>query len=178
MLEANLNILKDFANQYKIDWRILAAILMKESNQQGSDNKGKIKFRLERHILSGFRDVKLGIRKRHPALPGLKPEWICAHNEDELNLLSSSWGMAQIMGYWYNLLNYEDVKDMIDAWQDSEEIQIRDFCLFCVRYNNGRFLKALQEMNYQSIAMQYNGKGFAQNNYDKDLLMYVQRQKR
>lgn len=177
MKEQNKKILKEFADQYNIDWRLLAAILMKESNQEGFDKKGKIKFRLERGILSGFRDVILGIKKRHPKLPGLKPDWIKKHSADEINLMSTSWGMPQIMGYWYELLNHKSVKDMIQAWEVSEEIQIRDFCLFCVKYNDGKFLDALKKCNIQSIAKQYNGNGFAQNNYDHDLIFYMQRQK-
>lgn len=177
MQEKSKEILKEFADQYHFDWRILGAILMKESNQEGYNDKGVLKSRLERHILSGFRDVLLDIKKKHPSLPGLKPEWIKQHTPDELNLMSTSWGIAQIMGYWYDLLSYPSVGLMLDAWQDSEEVMIRDFCLFCVRYNNGAFLKALKVPNFQSIAMQYNGKGFAQNNYDKDLHLYFQKQK-
>jgi hypothetical protein len=177
MKDKSKEILKEFANQYKLDWRLLAAILMKESNQEGFNNKKQIKTRLERHILSGFRDVLLDIKKRHPSLPGLKAEWIKKHSPEELNMLSTSYGMAQIMGYWYDLLEYETIKDMIDAWTASEEIQIRDFCLFCVRFNDGRFLNALIKQNLQSIAMQYNGKGYAQNSYDKDLQIYMQKQK-
>jgi hypothetical protein len=177
MQDQNKNILKTFADQYNINWKLLMAILMKESNQQGFDNHGNLKSRLERHILSGFRDVLLDIKKKHPSLPGLKADWIKKHTAEELNLMSTSWGMAQIMGYWYFILNHASVKEMIDAWQASEEIQIRDFCLFCVKYNDGRFLDALQKGNFQSIAMQYNGKGYAQNNYDRDLQIYMQKQK-
>lgn len=170
-------ILKEFAEQYHLDWRILAAILMKESNQQGYDDKGNLKRRIERHILSGFRDVLLNIKNRHPVLPGLKAEWIRKHDVDELVAMSTSWGIAQIMGWHYPMLKYDKVQDMVDAWQASEEMQIRDFCLFCVRYNDGKFLDALQKMNFRSIAMQYNGRGYAQNAYDRDLEIYVSKQK-
>jgi hypothetical protein len=176
MQDKSKEILKEFAEQYHFDWRILGAILMKESNQEGYDKKAKIKIRFEKHIMFGFRDVLLGVKKRHPSLPGLKPEWIKKHSVDELNMLSTSFGMAQIMGYWYDLLNYPTVKEMVDAWQASEEIQIRDFCLFCISYNEGRFLTALKLLNYQSIATQYNGRGYAQNNYDKDLQTFFAKQ--
>lgn len=177
MQEKSKEILKEFADQYHFDWRILGAILMKESNQEGYNDKGVLKSRLERHILSGFRDVLMDIKKKHPSLPGLKASWIKQHTPEELNLMSTSWGIAQIMGYWYDLLSYPSIGMLLDAWQASEEVMIRDFCLFCVRYNNGAFLKALQIPNFQSIAMQYNGKGFAQNNYDRDLQLYFQKQK-
>lgn len=178
MNEVNKNILKDFAEQYHLDWRILGAILMKESNQMGFyPENGKIKSRFEKHIFIGFKNVLQGLKKRHPQLPGLDPQWIKKHTEEQLVFLSTSYGMAQIMGWQYPLLNYDNVEDMIDAWADSEEIQIRDFCLFCVRYNSGAFLTALKLLNFQSIAMQYNGRGYAQNNYDRDLEIYFQKQK-
>jgi len=177
MQEQNKNILKEFANQNDIDWRILAAILMKESNQKGFDKNGVIKSRYEKHIHIGFKNVHNGTKKRHSSLPGLDPVWIKSHVLSELELLSTSYGIAQIMGYWYKLLGYNSVGEMIESWNDSEEIQIRDFCLFCVRFNDGRFLNALIKQNLQSIAMQYNGKGYAQNSYDKDLQIYMQKQK-
>ena len=177
MNEMSKNILKEFAEQYHFDWRILGAILMKESNQIGFyPESGKIKSRFEKHIYIGFKDVLNGLKKRHPSLPGLDSNWIKKHTAEQLEFMSTSYGIAQIMGYWYDLLNYESVEDMIDAWADSEEIQIRDFCLFCVRYNDGRFLTALKLLNFQSIAMQYNGRGFAQNAYDKDLHNYFQKE--
>ena len=176
MNESSKNILKEFAEQYHFDWRILGAILMKESNQSGFDKNGVIKARYEKHIHNGFKNVLNGSRKRHPSLPGLDPIWIKTHTPLQLEYLSTSFGVAQIMGYWYKLLGYESIESIMAAWMDSEEIQIRDFCLFCVRYNDGRFLNALKLLNYQSIAMQYNGRGYAQNNYDKDLHTHFQKQ--
>ena len=166
------DIIKLFAKQYHLDWRILFAILQKESNAKGFDNKGNIKKRFEKHIYSGFKSVLEGVRKRHPQLPGLDADWIKSHSLDEIEQLSTSFGIAQIMGWHYPLLYYRSIEDMVQAWKDSEEIQVRDFCLFCVRYNNGKFLQALKDLNIISIATQYNGSGFAKNNWDKDVQDY------
>ena len=163
------NIIKDFAKQYHLDWRILYAILMNESEAQGFKD-GKLKERFEKHIFNGFKQVHQGYRKKNPHLPGLTTEWIMSHNLQQLEYISTSYGIAQIMGWQYPLLSYSSVENMIQTWRDLEENQVRDFCLFCVRYNNGRFLKALKDMNIQSIAMQYNGTGFARNNYDGKLM--------
>jgi uncharacterized protein YlbG (UPF0298 family) len=163
------DILKEFANQYHFNWKIIYAILIKESNAAGFYKNGLIKKRYEEHIYNGFLDVYEGNLLKHPSLPGLEREWILAHHKKQLEYLSTSFGIAQIMGYWYELLNYKSVNDMIIAWVDSEEIQVRDFCLFCVKHNSGKFLKALQNSDYQSIAKQYNGSGYKQNNYDVDL---------
>jgi len=166
------NILKEFASQYRIDWRLLYAILMNESNAQGFDKNGNIKQRFEKHIYNGFKHVFEGFRTKNPHLPGLETAWIKSHNLQQLEYLSTSYGVAQIMGWHYPLLGYNCVENMMQSWIETEEVQIRDFCLFCVRYNNGRFLKALQGFNIQSISMQYNGTGFAKNNYDNKLIKH------
>ena len=167
----------EFAGQYKIDWRILYAILRKESNAVGFDEHNLIKKRYEDHIYQGFEKVLNGASK-HPSLPGLKVDWIKSHKGAEFVLLSTSYGIAQIMGFWYPLLNYKTIKDMLDAWIASEEMQVRDFCLFCVKYNDGRFLGALQKNDFVSIAKQYNGGGYKKNNYDIDLIKFVNVAKR
>ena len=172
-----LNIVIEFAGQYKIDWRILFAILQKESNANGFDSKESIKKRFEKHIYNGFIKVVDGAAK-HPALPGLDAGWIRSHSKVQLEFLSTSFGIAQIMGYWYQLLNYKSINDMIAAWVASEEIQIRDFCLFCVKYNDGRFLESLKRLEFASIAKQYNGGGYKKNNYDVDLEKYFKSAKR
>ncbi|MFZ3035513.1 MAG: N-acetylmuramidase domain-containing protein [Parvibaculum sp.] len=177
MEEKLKNILKEFAEQYHFNWKIVYAILLKESNASGFYKNGLIKKRFEEHIYNGFLKVYEGEGLKHPSLPGLKREWILAHTKVQLEFLSTSFGIAQIMGYWYSLLNYKSVNDMIVGWVDSEEIQIRDFCLFCVKYNDGKFLEALQESNYHpsltEIARQYNGSGYKKNNYDADLVKFI-----
>ena len=171
------NILKDFAKQHHLDWRIIYAILMNESNAQGFDSNGKLKERFEKHIFNGFKQVHQGYRKKNPHLPGLDTEWIKNHSLQQIEYLSTSYGIAQIMGWHYPMLGYLSIENMIQTWRDLEENQIRDFCLFCVKYNNGKFLKALKDLNIQSISMQYNGTGFARNNYDNKLLKHYREAK-
>lgn len=167
-----LNIIFEFANQYKIDWRILFAILMKESNAKGFSSNVLLKKRFEPGIYKGFLNVYKGSALKHRSLPGLSPTWIKGHTQPELELLSTSFGIAQIMGHWYPMLKYSSISGMIEAWTASEVLQVKDFCLFCVKYNDGKFLEALQKLNFASIAKQYNGAGYKQNNYDVDLQKY------
>ena len=168
-----LNIIVEFAGQQKIDWRILFAILNKESNAIGFHSGGAfIKKRFEPHIHKGFLKVFKGVALKHPSLPGLSPQWIRDHKEAELEMLSTSYGIAQIMGYWYPVLKYRTIYEMIEAWTASETLQVRDFCQFCVKYNDLRFLEALRKLDFVSIAKQYNGGGYKKNNYDTDLQKY------
>ncbi|HEX2866108.1 MAG TPA: N-acetylmuramidase domain-containing protein [Ignavibacteriales bacterium] len=165
----NLKILKDFASLHSIDWRILYAILMTESNAEGFDEKGKIKQRFESGIFSGFTKVKNGDSPKHPALPGLDPKWIKQRDDHELLLMSYSYGIAQIMGWQYPYIGYRSIYDMVMDYEESEDNQVKNFCLFCQNYRDGRFLKALQELNYRLIANMYNGAAFERNRYDEKL---------
>lgn len=149
-------IIQEFASQYKLDWRILYAILMNESNAEGFWKDGGIKKRFEQHIFNSLKRNKLY---------NLDKVWIASHTDDEKYLMATSFGIAQIMGWQYPLLNYNTITDLVQTWTDSEEIQVRDFCLFCVRYNNGKFLQALKNKDLDAIAIQYNGIGHSKNNY-------------
>ena len=160
--------LKEFAGQYNIDPRILVAILNNESEGRGFDKDGNIKTRFEVGIWSSF-IVQYNEGKKNPILPGLSVEWVRSHTKDELRLLATSYGIAQIMGWHYPMLNYNSIGDLVSAWTDLEEIQIIDFCIFCVKYRDGKFLKALQELDFKAISIMYNGLGYLRNDYDNRL---------
>lgn len=166
----NIDLLKEFGQREGIDYRILYAILMTESDGFGFDNHGKIKTRFEPHIYSGFSRVCLNQITKHPSLPGLDPKWIKQHNDSELLSMSTSFGIAQIMGWQYKLLGFTSVDCMVANYIESEENQIKSFLVFCLKYREGRFLKALKELNYRQIASMYNGAGFEKNRYDQKLI--------
>jgi hypothetical protein len=171
----NTQILKDFGAQHEVDPRILHAILMTESNAEGFDEKGKLKKRFEPGIFSGFDKVKRGTATKHPALPGLDPKWIKQRDNNELFLMSHSFGIAQIMGWQYPYIGYKTVHDMILDYEESEDNQVKSFCLFCLNYRDGRFIKALRELNYRQIANMYNGAAFERNKYDVKLEVYFKK---
>lgn len=164
-----LDILKTFAVQHGVDWKILYAIFMKESDGVGFYPKiNTIKFRFEQHIFNALLKNKLWNYDR---------VWLSSHTQQQKRMMATSYGIAQILGCHYQLLNYDSVEEMVQRWKDVEEIQVRDFCLFCVRYNNGRFLTAVKNRNLESIAHQYNGPKHEVNNYVPDLIKHIQNAK-
>lgn len=170
----NIKLIKQLAEEIKIDWRIAAAIFLKESSGKGFFNDGTIKTRFEKGIYSGFVKVKSGVAKIHPALPGLSKEFICKHSVEELEMLSTSYGIAQVMGWHYQItLGYVSVEEMTDYYLESEDNQIKSFFEFCKKYRDGSFLNALREKNYKKIAQLYNGAGYAINKYDTALIANV-----
>lgn len=171
----SMQFIFEFSKQYNIDPALILAIGKKESNLQNYDKNGLLISRFEPHIYRGFLLVWEGKLNRHPLLPGIKADWIRKHKKDELKLLATSYGIFQIMGYWYEWFGYNNlencIKEIINDWM-VEEVCVQEFLLFCLKYRDGQFLKALQEKKYLRIALMYNGKGFRKNNYDIDLEIF------
>lgn len=163
-----LNQLKDFSKRNNLDYRILRAILLKESNARGFNQDGTIKKRFEKHIFNSFLAQKQH-DKKNKFLPGLSNAWIGIHTEGELRDMATSWGIAQIMGWQYNLLGFGNIGEMIQNYNQNQMNQILSFLIFCERYREGQLLKAIQERDYPRIALLYNGAGYKENNYDVDL---------
>jgi hypothetical protein len=81
-------------------------------------------------------------------------------------LMSTSWGIGQIMGAHAVDIGFVDVADMIAAMCDSEGRQIEAMAAF-IDTNN--LASALRGQNWQSFAAGYNGPSYAQNRYDTQL---------
>jgi hypothetical protein len=121
--------------------------------------------------------------KSHPLLsyPYKKkagPEWQ-ANNKDQdrawktLNaamdlhhgaaLMSSSWGMFQVMGFNYATCGFATVDDFVAKMKAGEEGQLDAFVGFCLKTRGLR--KALADKNFVDCAKIYNGKDYG--DYDK-----------
>ncbi|SOE87950.1 Putative peptidoglycan binding domain-containing protein [Caballeronia arationis] len=93
------------------------------------------------------------ILQQHGAAPGLA-------------MRSASWGLFQIMGYYYVHAGYKSVEDYVAAMAVSEANQLDAFCDFLEDMNAGGMITALRARDWTSFAIQYNGKNQSQNNYD------------
>ena len=164
--------LKRFSLDAGIDHRILFAILDNESNQNGFYENGEIKVRFENHIFNEFLLVYDGRHTRHAFLPKYDYDWVHKHSLSDLKLLSTSFGIAQIMGYHYEMLLHYSVGNMVKWWQLSELNQVIDFIHFCSTYRSGKFMIALRDLDFDQIAKMYNGSGYKKNNYHIKLKKY------
>jgi peptidoglycan hydrolase-like protein with peptidoglycan-binding domain len=87
----------------------------------------------------------------------------------------ASWGLFQIMGYYYIQCGYTNIEDFVAAMQVNEMNQLEAFISYVKDMNNGAMLAALVGHNWVSFAMQYNGVNeHAQNNYDGKLAQAYQ----
>ncbi len=81
-------------------------------------------------------------------------------------LRSTSWGIAQVMGFHAEDLGYPDVEAMVAAVVGGEDEQLRAMTSFIV----GAVLhRPLQRQDWTAFAHGYNGADFAKNHYDERL---------
>lgn len=79
---------------------------------------------------------------------------------------SASWGLAQIMGFNYQVCGCKSVGEFVEQMTESEGKQLELF----VRFIKGnRWDVYLRSLDWERFARNYNGSGYAQNHYDKRL---------
>ncbi len=77
----------------------------------------------------------------------------------ECAILSASWGMFQIMGFNFAECGYANVDAYVADMKSSETAQLDAFIHFVQNYRNGALLTALQNKNWSTFALDYNGSG-------------------
>jgi peptidoglycan hydrolase-like protein with peptidoglycan-binding domain len=88
----------------------------------------------------------------------------------DLALRCASWGLFQIMGYYYIQCGYQNVEDFTNAMMVSETNQLEAFVTYVQDMNGGHMAAALLAHNWVSFATQYNGSNeHVQNDYDDKL---------
>ena len=95
----------------------------------------------------------------------LEIERACDINENAA-LLSTSWGLGQVMGSNFKMVGCASVEDMVREAVESEAGQLRQMAGFIKSAN---LVKAMKELNWAAFAKGYNGPGYAKNAYDTKL---------
>lgn len=85
-------------------------------------------------------------------------------------LESTSWGLAQIMGFNARRLGYASAQAMVDQFRDGEDQQL-DGALRFIRAN-AALATAFADEQWEKVAFFYNGPDYAKNNYHKKLASY------
>jgi hypothetical protein len=87
-------------------------------------------------------------------------------------LQSTSWGIGQVLGEYFQLAGFSDVQSMVSAIIDSEGAQLTAFCAYLQSTN---LADPLQASDWASFARGYNGPNYAKNCYDTQLSAAFQR---
>jgi hypothetical protein len=86
--------------------------------------------------------------------------------DQEAALESASWGLAQVMGFNFQVAGFTSVASMVQQMVLDEDAQLLGMAHF-IQSNN--LVGALQRANWVAFARGYNGPDFKRNEYDTRL---------
>ena len=154
------------------------AILDAETGGKGFDSRGRPKMLFEPHVF--YRELGPGPERDRAVAAGLaRPRWKRDYPKDsyprleramnintDAALRSASWGLGQIMGFNHSAAGYTYVTHMIQDFMDDEDNHLEAMISFIIA---NHLDDELRRHDWKGFARGYNGKGFAQNGYDKKL---------
>lgn len=154
------------------------AFLDVETSGGGYDDKGRLKALYEPHrayknagrVSTALRDrfVKAGLAyltwgtKPYPADSYPRIVQACAIDET-VALLSTSWGIGQVLGENFKAAGYGSVQEMLRAYLSGGEAEQLDSAVRFIKANG--LDKHLRERNWTAFATGYNGPAQAKNGY-------------
>lgn len=167
----------------KVEPAAFRAVLEVEAAGSGFDKANRPKALFERHLF--FRNLRdaPGLQANAVAEGLAYPRWgekpypkgsdavydeiqrACAIDEDA-TLLSTSWGLGQILGSNFKMAVCRDVHVMVEEAKASEAAQLRHMANFI---RTSGLQDELMTKNWAGFARGYNGPGYARNAYDAKL---------
>lgn len=141
------------AEQHGLNVNRALAVFQVESKQAYDLETGLVMVRFESHIFKRY--TQRTIANTHG---NQNNEWQALQQASEHNLeaalLSTSFGLPQLMGFNWQYTQHSSVEKMVLAFQNSCEQQVNGFFDFIVKQN---LLKPLQQNNWPEFVRRYNG---------------------
>jgi hypothetical protein len=153
----------------------LHAFMDVESAGSGFDSQDRPKALYEPHV--AYRNSKGAVRNKLVAAGLAYPKWgtkrypkssysrieKCMAISPTVALLSTSWGLTQILGENYRICGFSSPAAMVRAFMDDEAEHLEATVKFLVA--NG-IDDDLRDHNWAVVARVYNGPGYKKHNYD------------
>ncbi len=143
------------SEQYDIPIKTALAVFHVESKRAYDPTTGLVLIRFEPHIFKRKANRSIRIKRGKQSL-----EWQNLTRAADLNLeaalLSTSFGLPQIMGFNWSLLGYENVEVMVTNFQDSCIEQISGFFKFL---ESTQLIESIRQQDWQTFVRGYNGPG-------------------
>lgn len=151
------------------------AILDVESRGSGFDAQGRVVILFEPHVF--YKEIKDPAIRAKAVQAGLAypkwgtlpyprdswPRYLEAYELDPVAAMRScSWGLGQIMGFNHKAAGYDQVMDMVIAFEENEATQLQGMVNFI---KSEGLDKALKKHDWEAFARGYNGKDYAVHNY-------------
>jgi hypothetical protein len=131
------------------------AVFLVESNMAYDPKTGLVIIRFEPHIFQRKSGVSVPYRRG-----GQQDEWQNLARAYDLHaeaaLLSTSYGLPQLMGFNWPVTRHPGVRDLVLAFQDSCEEQVAGFFAF-VEHNG--LVRFILNGDWRGFARRYNGPG-------------------
>jgi hypothetical protein len=156
----------------------LHAFIDVETSGSGFDPEGRPKILFERHKFYKYlpankraKAEKAGLASKTPGGYGKSSEQYdklerAMAIDEHAALLSTSWGLGQIMGFNHKLAGYANVEDMVRSFMDDEENHLQAAITFIV---NAGLDDNLRAHDWAGFAKGYNGENYRKNRYDEKL---------
>lgn len=173
--------IKDFqeaAKELNIDVPVIMAVAEVESAGDGFLKDGRPKILFEAQWFSKFTNGKFNLSHPNISSPkwdrslykGGAREYTRLEEAKKLDLIaalmSTSWGMFQIMGFNHVLCGFDNVIDFVESNYNSVKGQLMSFVSYLKKRNIHTFLLA---RDWEKFAKFYNGPGYKVNKYDEKL---------
>lgn len=171
------------AADLKVEPAAFRAVIAVEAAGSGFDKAGRPKALFERHHFYKHLKDAPGLQAQAVAEGLAYPKWgekpypkgsDAVYDEiqrayaidEEAALLSTSWGLGQIMGSNYKMAGCPSVQGMVEEACDSEAGQLRQMAAFI---KSAGLQDELMTRNWAGFARGYNGPQYAKNQYDEKL---------
>ena len=179
-------LIQPMAEKIGVDPAVAVAVVATESGGRGIASDGRMIIRFENHIFwtqwgknnpdvynAHFRFNPSVTFQGHEYRANPSQPWVAFHDQlqngewsaftlarglnEQAAMLSISMGLPQIMGFNFATIGYNSVQDMFNAFSADERLQLAGLFSF-IRSNPNR-VSALQQKDFVTFALLYNGKG-------------------
>jgi hypothetical protein len=144
-----------------LEFKAVCAVQAVEAAGSGFDQvTGLIKIQFEPYYFRTYTGIRVanGVEKQ-------AAEWQAFNEAAKINahaaMMSTSWGLGQIMGFNHKAAGYDTVEKMVDAFKVSEYNQMLGMLNFIC--NDARLVKAIHAKDWNTFARIYNGPGYKNN---------------
>jgi len=157
---------QELADEFGVELRALKAVLKVESSGSGFGKDGKVKIQFEPYHFRKYTDIRID-----NGVEGQTVEYEAYFKAVEIDqkaaMLSTSWGLGQIMGFNHKAAGYSVVDNMVLSFNASEYYQLKGMLNFIK--SNKKLYQALKDKDWATFARYYNGKYYKKFNYDTRL---------
>jgi hypothetical protein len=151
------------AKEFGYEIAAVKAVIEVESGGSGFDSKtGKILIQFEPHIFKRYtkRVIDNGVDVQSKEWEAFNEAWKI---DKEATMLSTSFGLPQVMGFNHKAAGFKTVGEMVDAFKTGEEAQVRGMLNFIK--SNRHLHKAIKGKDWKLFAYYYNGPKYQINSY-------------